>query len=60
MDRGILQRMCAYVGQRDLHHAEMTVKETIEFARRMLNAGNTSGDPNYIIHMINHKDKLII
>ncbi|URD73004.1 Plant PDR ABC transporter associated [Musa troglodytarum] len=44
MDRGSSQRMCAFVGQRDVHHAEMTVKETIEFARRMLNAGNNSGD----------------
>ncbi|CAL9146210.1 ABC transporter G family member 45-like [Musa acuminata AAA Group] len=49
MDRGILQRMCAYVGQRDLHHAEMTVKETIEFARRMLNAGNQSGYSHHLM-----------
>ncbi|KAJ8497521.1 hypothetical protein OPV22_008073 [Ensete ventricosum] len=36
----ISQRMCAYVSQYDLHHSEMTVKETMEFSRKMLKAGN--------------------
>ncbi|TVU11154.1 hypothetical protein EJB05_44721 [Eragrostis curvula] len=31
---------CAYVGQHDLHHAEMTVRETINFASNLLGASN--------------------
>ncbi|KAG6525841.1 hypothetical protein ZIOFF_015812 [Zingiber officinale] len=38
MNRYISQRMCAYVSQLDTHQAEMTVKETMEFSRKMLNA----------------------
>ncbi|KAG9445118.1 hypothetical protein H6P81_016458 [Aristolochia fimbriata] len=38
----IPQRTCAYVTQFDLHHAEMTVRETLDFARRVLDAGETS------------------
>ncbi|CAL9080509.1 ABC transporter G family member 45 [Musa acuminata AAA Group] len=40
MNHYISQRMCAYVSQYDLHHSEMTVKETMEFSRKMLKAGN--------------------
>ncbi|URD75112.1 Plant PDR ABC transporter associated [Musa troglodytarum] len=44
MNHYISQRMCAYVSQYDLHHSEMTVKETMEFSRKMLKAGNEIGE----------------
>ena len=33
------QRTCAYVSQHDLHHGEMTVRETLDFSRRCLGTG---------------------
>ncbi|XP_068634452.1 ABC transporter G family member 45-like [Aristolochia californica] len=42
MSHFIPQRTCAYVSQFDFHHAEMTVRETLDFARRMLDAGETT------------------
>ncbi|KAL6327262.1 hypothetical protein AAG906_017819 [Vitis piasezkii] len=30
------QRTCAYIGQHDLHHGEMTVRETLDFSGRCL------------------------
>ncbi|KAL2487195.1 ABC transporter G family member 39 [Abeliophyllum distichum] len=33
------QRTCAYISQRDLHHGEMTVRETIDFSGRCLGVG---------------------
>ncbi|KAG6677538.1 hypothetical protein I3842_14G032500 [Carya illinoinensis] len=30
------QRTCAYISQHDLHHGEMTVRETLDFSRRCL------------------------
>ncbi|GJM99716.1 hypothetical protein PR202_ga16843 [Eleusine coracana subsp. coracana] len=36
--------LCAYVSQYDLHHAEMTVRETIGFASNMLGANNEFGE----------------
>ncbi|XP_042458773.1 ABC transporter G family member 45-like [Zingiber officinale] len=44
MNRYISQRMCAYVSQLDTHQAEMTVKETMEFSRKMLNARDEIGN----------------
>ncbi|XP_077235594.1 ABC transporter G family member 45-like [Tasmannia lanceolata] len=38
----IPQRTCAYVTQNDIHHAEMTVRETLDFSRRVLGAGDTT------------------
>jgi ABC-type multidrug transport system ATPase subunit len=35
--------LCAYVSQNDLHHPEMTVRETINFASNMLGANNEFG-----------------
>ncbi|XP_042388079.1 uncharacterized protein LOC121980189 [Zingiber officinale] len=40
MNHYLSQRMCAYVSQLDAHQAEMTVKETMEFSRKILNAGD--------------------
>ncbi|XP_042458774.1 ABC transporter G family member 45-like [Zingiber officinale] len=40
MNHYISQRMCAYVSQLDAHQAEMTVKETLEFSKKLLNAGD--------------------
>uniref|UniRef100_A0A1D1YAF0 ABC transporter G family member 39 n=1 Tax=Anthurium amnicola TaxID=1678845 RepID=A0A1D1YAF0_9ARAE len=34
------QRTCAYVSQHDLHHAEMTVRETLNFSAQMLGAND--------------------
>ncbi|KAK1262602.1 ABC transporter G family member 34 [Acorus gramineus] len=36
LSRFVPQRVCAYVSQDDLHHAEMTVRETLQFSERML------------------------
>ncbi|KAF5953991.1 hypothetical protein HYC85_006847 [Camellia sinensis] len=33
------QRTCAYVSQHDLHHGEMTVRETLDFSARCLGVG---------------------
>ncbi|XP_047328940.1 pleiotropic drug resistance protein 2-like [Impatiens glandulifera] len=33
------QRTCAYISQHDLHHGEMTVRETLEFSGRCLGVG---------------------
>ncbi|XP_009628925.1 pleiotropic drug resistance protein 2-like [Nicotiana tomentosiformis] len=35
----IPQRTCAYISQHDLHHGEMTVRETLDFAGRCLGVG---------------------
>ncbi|KAL1822525.1 hypothetical protein ACET3Z_009303 [Daucus carota] len=34
-----LCRTCAYIGQTDLHHGEMTVRETLDFSGRCLGVG---------------------
>ncbi|CDP15381.1 unnamed protein product [Coffea canephora] len=39
MDEFVPQRTCAYVSQHDLHHGEMTVRETLNFSRRCLGTG---------------------
>ncbi|CAA2976578.1 pleiotropic drug resistance 2-like [Olea europaea subsp. europaea] len=33
------QRTCAYISQHDLHHGEMTVRETLDFSGRCLGVG---------------------
>jgi ABC-type multidrug transport system ATPase subunit len=33
------QRTCAYISQHDLHHGEMTVRETLDFSGRSLGVG---------------------
>ncbi|KAK4353409.1 hypothetical protein RND71_028927 [Anisodus tanguticus] len=35
----IPQRTCAYISRHDLHHGEMTVRETLDFAGRSLGVG---------------------
>uniref|UniRef100_A0A0D9XC12 ABC transporter domain-containing protein n=1 Tax=Leersia perrieri TaxID=77586 RepID=A0A0D9XC12_9ORYZ len=35
--------LCAYVSQNDLHHAKMTVRETIDFSSEMLGSSNEYG-----------------
>lgn len=39
MDEFVPQRTCAYIGQHDLHHGEMTVRETLDFSGRCLGVG---------------------
>ncbi|CAH9122111.1 unnamed protein product [Cuscuta epithymum] len=39
MSEIIPQRTCAYISQHDLHHGEMTVRETFDFAVRALGVG---------------------
>ncbi|KAG9158611.1 hypothetical protein Leryth_019216 [Lithospermum erythrorhizon] len=39
MSEFVLQRTCAYISQHDLHHGEMTVRETLDFAGRCLGVG---------------------
>jgi len=33
------QRTCAYISQHNLHHGEMTVRETLDFSGRCLGVG---------------------
>lgn len=33
------QRTCAYISQHDLHHGEMTVRETLDFSGRCMGVG---------------------
>ncbi|MQL82159.1 hypothetical protein Taro_014624 [Colocasia esculenta] len=40
------QRTYAYVSQHDLHHAEMTVRETLNFSGQMLGANDAYGEWN--------------
>lgn len=40
----IPQRTYSYVSQYDLHHAEMTVRETLDFARLMLGSAESGGE----------------
>jgi ABC-type multidrug transport system ATPase subunit len=37
------QYLRTYVSQYDLHHAEMTVRETIDFSSKMLGTNNEFG-----------------
>ncbi|GFZ11193.1 pleiotropic drug resistance 6 [Actinidia rufa] len=39
MSEFISQRTCAYISQHDLHHGEMTVRETLDFSGRCLGVG---------------------
>ncbi|KAI8029789.1 Pleiotropic drug resistance protein 2 [Camellia lanceoleosa] len=39
MSEFISQRTCAYISQHDLHHGEMTVRETMDFSGRCLGVG---------------------
>lgn len=48
----IPQRTCAYVSQHDLHHPEMTVRETLDFSIRMLGAGCRSGTGQTLILLV--------
>ena len=36
---------CAYVDQNDLHQAELTVRETLDFAARCQGIGHKAGQP---------------
>lgn len=36
----IPQKTCAYISQHDLHHGEMTVRETLDFSARCLGVGS--------------------
>ncbi|XP_047342131.1 pleiotropic drug resistance protein 2-like [Impatiens glandulifera] len=40
MKEFISQRTCAYISQHDLHHGEMTVRETLDFSGRCLGVGS--------------------
>ncbi|KAI3517159.1 hypothetical protein L1887_16368 [Cichorium endivia] len=39
MSEFVPQRTCAYISQHDVHHGEMTVRETFDFAGRCLGVG---------------------
>ncbi|KAL4332228.1 hypothetical protein GQ457_07G032970 [Hibiscus cannabinus] len=39
MSEFIPQRTCAYIGPHDVHHGEMTVRETLDFSGRCLGVG---------------------
>ncbi|XAR53482.1 Xenobiotic-transporting ATPase [Bertholletia excelsa] len=39
MNEFIPKRTCAYISQHDLHHGEMTVRETLDFSGRCLGVG---------------------
>nr|GEX61824.1 pleiotropic drug resistance protein 2-like [Tanacetum cinerariifolium] len=39
MNEFVPQRTCAYISQHDLHHGEMTVRETMDFSGRCLGIG---------------------
>ncbi|KAK1355725.1 ABC transporter domain-containing protein [Heracleum sosnowskyi] len=39
MSEFIPQRTCAYISQHDLHHGELTVRETLDFSGRFLGVG---------------------
>ncbi|XP_030543022.1 pleiotropic drug resistance protein 2-like [Rhodamnia argentea] len=39
MSEFVPQRTCAYISQHDLHHGEMTVRETLDFSGRCLGVG---------------------
>ncbi|KAG4145801.1 hypothetical protein ERO13_D05G116300v2 [Gossypium hirsutum] len=39
MSEFIPQRTCAYIGHHDVHHGEMTVRETLDFSGRCLGVG---------------------
>ncbi|GMI81953.1 ATP-binding cassette G39, PLEIOTROPIC DRUG RESISTANCE 11, pleiotropic drug resistance 11 [Hibiscus trionum] len=39
MTEFIPQRTCAYISQHDVHHGEMTVRETLDFSARCLGVG---------------------
>ncbi|XVF86433.1 hypothetical protein PTKIN_Ptkin18bG0039500 [Pterospermum kingtungense] len=39
MDEFVPQRTCAYISQHDLHHGEMTVRETLDFSGRYFGVG---------------------
>jgi ABC-type multidrug transport system ATPase subunit len=46
------QFQLAYISQYDLHHAEMTVRETIDFSYEMLGTNSEFGKvPIYIVCM---------
>ncbi|XP_059462262.1 ABC transporter G family member 39-like isoform X1 [Corylus avellana] len=39
LNKFVPQRTCAYIGEHDLHHGEMTVRETLDFSGRCLGVG---------------------
>lgn len=39
LDEFVPERTCAYIGQTDVHHGEMTVRETLDFSGRCLGVG---------------------
>lgn len=39
LDEFVPQRTCAYIGKDDLHHGEMTIRETLDFSGRCLGVG---------------------
>lgn len=43
MNHSTPQYLRAYVSQYDLHHAEMTVRETINFSSKMFGTNNEFG-----------------
>lgn len=53
------QYLHAYISQDDLHHAEMTVRETIDFSSKMLGTNNEFGKtPSCIWCAIHFTDQI--
>ena len=50
------QYLRAYVSQYDLHHAEMTVRETINFSSKMLGTNNEFGKTSSCIQCAIHSE----
>ena len=43
------QNQHAYISQYDLHHAEMTVRETIDFSSKMLGTNSAFGKETFYV-----------
>lgn len=63
------QYMHAYISQYDLHNADMTVRETIDFSSKMLGTNNEFGEEpswascatgvTYILQLLSYMNELI-
>ena len=45
-----MRRTSAYIDEIDLHMAELTVRETLDFSARCLGSGETPGEPMGLIY----------
>lgn len=52
LDEFVPQKTSAYVSQYDLHIAEMTVRETLDFAARCQGIGSRAGRFPFLLHIM--------